>query len=103
LKATARKTPLEDCGSPSGERSMPRTPPLPSWKLAIHAGLARPFFARGSLVETEASQRLVEAATLLIAGRGAESNTEIAQKSEPGAGQNSSHALIVRPFCLTFI
>jgi hypothetical protein len=82
---------------------MPRTPPLPSWKLAIHAGLARPFFARGSLVETEASQRLVEAATLLIAGRGAESNTEIAQKSEPGAGQNSSHALIVRPFCLTFI
>jgi len=46
---------------------------------------AGPFSARGSLPETEASQRLVEAATVLIAARGAESNSEIAQESEPAA------------------
>jgi hypothetical protein len=37
LKFTARKPPVEDSGSQSGERSKPFTLFTPGWKLAIHA------------------------------------------------------------------
>ena len=61
LQFTAKKPPDEESGSQSGECSQPLTLLPPDWKLAVHAGLLNSFSARGSLAESEASQRLVVA------------------------------------------
>jgi hypothetical protein len=69
LQFTAKKPPDEESGRQPGECSQPFTLLTPDWKLAVHAGLLNSFSARGSLAETEASQRLVVAIYLIHVDR----------------------------------